>query len=146
MKRIIVCSLLGLLAVIAVYAQTQNATQQEVLNAYRALDQTQVTKDRATMERLMADDYLYTHSNGTVANKAQDIAETISPDSKWTAVKSDDLKVRVYGDVAVITGLGTLTGSAKGYQPGPRRFTDLWVRRNGRWQSIGGQSTLVPAK
>ena len=146
MKRIIVCSLLGLLAVIAAYAQTQNATQQEVLNAYRALDQTQVTKDRATMERLMADDYLYTHSNGTVANKAQDIAETISPDSKWTAVKSDDLKVRVYGDVAVITGLGTLTGSAKGYQPGPRRFTDLWVRRNGRWQSIGGQSTLVSAK
>jgi ketosteroid isomerase-like protein len=103
-------------------------------------------KDRATMERLYAEDYMYTHSNGTVLNKAQEIAESMSPDQAWTAHKSDDLKVRIYGNVAIVTGLSTLTGSSKAYVSGPRRFTEVWVRRNGRWQMVGGQSTLVPAK
>ena len=49
-------------------------------------------------------------------------------------------------DPAVVTGISTLTGSAKGYVSGPRRFTEVWVKRNGRWQMVGGQSTLVPAK
>jgi hypothetical protein len=98
------------------------------------------------MERLMADDYLYHHSNGTVTNKAQEIAETMSAGGNWTGSKFDDLKVRIYGDVAVVTGLHTPTGSMKGYTSGQRRITDLWVRRGGLWLNIGGQTTLVPAK
>jgi ketosteroid isomerase-like protein len=147
MKRIIALTLLGVLFAVPIHAQTPNATEQEVLKASQMLNEANFNKkDRATMERLYADDYMYLHSNGTVNNKAQEIAEYMSPDLKWTAQKSDDLKVRIYGDVAVVTGVSTLTGSAKGYVSGARRFTQLWVRRNGSWQSIGGQSTLVPAK
>ena len=145
--RPVFLTLVAVLAALPAYAQTTKATEQEVLKAYRELDEASlIKKDRATMERLMADDYSYGHSNGSVANKAQDIAENMSPDMKWTASRLDDLKVRIYGDVAVVTGLATLTGSAKGYVSGPRRFTDVWVRRNGRWQSVGGQSTIVPTK
>jgi hypothetical protein len=147
MKQVIALTLLGVLVAAPTYAQTRNATEQEVLKASQVLDEASlIKKDRATMERLYADDYMYLHSNGTVNNKTQEIAEYMSPDLKWTTRKSDDLKVRIYRDVAVVTGLSTLTGSAKGYVSGGRRFTELWVRRNGRWQSVGGQSTLVPAK
>jgi ketosteroid isomerase-like protein len=146
MKRVGVLLLLAVLVTIPAYSQTSNATEQEVLKAFHALDAANIKKDRATMEQLMADDYVYTHSNGTVANKAQDIAETMSPGGNWTASKFDDLKVRMYGDVAVVTGLQTLTGSMKGYVSGPRRITDLWIRRGGRWLNIGGQTTLAPAK
>lgn len=147
MKRGIALTLLGVLVAVPTYAQKRNATEQEVLKATQVLDEASlIKKDRATMERLYADDYMYLHSNGTVNNKTQEIAEYMSPDLKWATRKSDDLKVRIYRDVAVVTGLSTLTGSAKGYVSGARRFTELWVRRNGRWQSVGGQSTLVPAK
>ena len=147
MNRVIALTLLGVLVAVPTYAQKPNATEQEVLKASQVLDEASlIKKDRATMERLYADDYMYLHSNGTVNNKTQEIAEYMSPDLKWTTHKSDDLKVRIYRDVAVVTGLSTLTGSAKGYVSGGRRFTELWVRRNGRWQSVGGQSTLVPAK
>jgi ketosteroid isomerase-like protein len=147
MKRIIALTLLGVLLAVPTYAQKPNAQEQEVLKASEVSNEASlIKKDRATMERLYADDYMYIHSNGTVANKTQDIAASMSPDQAWTAQKSDDLKVRIYGDVAAITGLSTLTGSAKGYDSGARRFTELWVRRNGRWQMVGGQSTLVPAK
>jgi len=136
----------ALFVAIPAVAQKPNANEQEVLKASQTLNEASLLKkDRATMERLYADDYVYTHSNGTVNNKAQEIAEYMSSDMKWTAHKSDNLKVRVYHDVAIVTGLSTLTGSAKGYVSGPRRFTEMWVRRNGRWQTVGGQSTIVPA-
>ena len=146
MNRVGVLTLLAVLATFPAYSQTSNAAEQEVLKAFHELDDANIKKDRATMERLMADDYIYTHSTGTVANKAQDIAETMSPGGNWTASKFDDLKIRIYGDVAVVTGRQTLTGSSKGYVSGPRRITDLWVRRSGRWLNVGGQTTLVPAK
>ena len=147
MKRNIALTLLGVLVAVPTYAQKANAQEQEVLKASQESNEASlIKKDRATMERLYADDYRYIHSNGTVANKSQDIAASLSPDQAWTAYKSDDLKVRTYGDVAVVTGVSTLTGSAKGFASGARRFTEVWVRRNGGWQIVGGQSTLVPAK
>lgn len=129
------------------HAQKESSPEKVVLRSYRQLDSAQlIKKDRATMDRLMASDYLYVHSNGASANKAQDIAENLSATQQWTASKMDEVKVRIYGDVAVITGIQTLSGSAKGYVAGARRFTDIWVKREGRWQTIGGQSTLIPAK
>jgi hypothetical protein len=102
-------------------------------------------KDRATFEPLLADDYVYLHSNGTVTNRTEEIGQTMSADVKWTASTLSNLKVRIYGDAAVVTGVLTHTGSAKGYVGGARLITHLWVKRNGRWQSVGGQSTVVPA-
>jgi ketosteroid isomerase-like protein len=143
----IALALLGALVTVPTYAQAQKAREEAVLKASKELDEASlIKKDRATMERLYASDYMYTHSNGNVLNKTQEIAEAMSPDQAWTAHTSDGMKVRVYGDVAVVTGVSTLTGSAKGYASGPRRFTEIWVKRNGRWQEVGGQSTLVPAK
>jgi ketosteroid isomerase-like protein len=121
--------------------------EQAVTLAYRELNAAEtVKKDRAVMERLLADDYYYVHSNGNVANKAQDIAADMSPDNNWTSSKTDDLQVRVYGHVAVVTGVETLAGTSKGFVPGPRRFTEVWVRQADKtWKCAGGQSTLVPA-
>ena len=145
MKQVIALTLLGVLVAVPTHAQTRNAMEQEVLKAARALEEASLTKkDRGTLERYYADEYVYTHSNGTVLNKAQEIPTIMSPDQAWTAYKIDDLKARIYGNVAIVTGLETLTGSSKAYVSGPRRFTEVWVRRNGRWQMVGGQTTLVP--
>jgi len=146
MTRVVLFGVLAVLAAVPAYSQSAAASNQAVLKEYRALDQAQFKKDRATMERLMASDYSYTHSNGAVNDKTADIKETMSEDIKWTDTKSDDVKVRMYGNVAVVTGEVTLTGTAKNYVPGPRRFTEIWVKRGGRWQNVGGQTTLVPAK
>jgi ketosteroid isomerase-like protein len=146
MKAMMVLAFTAALIGVPASAQSPAAADQEILKLERAYDDAFLKKDRAAMERLLADDFVYVHSNGTMTNRTQEIEETISADVKWTASKLDDLKVRVYGDVAVVTGVQTLTGSAKGYVSGARRFTNVWVRRNGRWQTVGGQSTLAPKK
>jgi ketosteroid isomerase-like protein len=103
-----------------------------------------IKKDRAMLEQIIADDFFYTHSNGSMANKAQEIADTIS--SQWTSSKTDAMKVHVVGDVAIVTGRQVLLGTSKGYASGPRRFMDVFVRRNGKWQVVGGQTTILAAQ
>lgn len=131
----------------AVASEQTSAADKEVLQAMYALAAAADKKDKATLERLYADDYIFHASNGTtVAGKAATIADDLSSDTQWTGRKYDNLKVRIYGDVAVITGSLTLTGSSTRYRTGARHFTDIWVRRDGRWLNVGGQTTLVPGK
>ena len=146
MKRTLAFALLVLLASGRARAQATSATEQEIIKLEQAATDAQFKKDRAALERLLADDYLYTHSNGSVLNKTQEIAESMSSDVQWTDSKLADLKVRIFGDAAVLTGRQTIQGTAKGYVPGPRRITDMFVKRSGRWQWAGGQATLEPTK
>src|SRR5947199_6905501 len=146
MKRTLAFALLVLLASGRARAQATNATEREIIKLEQAATDAQFKKDRPALERLLADDYLYTHSNGSVLNKTQEIAESMSSDVQWTDSKLADLKVRIFGDVAVLTGEQTIQGTAKGYVPGPRRITDIFVRRSGRWQWLGGQATLEPTR
>jgi hypothetical protein len=145
-SRFIVPVLLGLSVASHGSAQTPGGTDREVLKLDQTLLEALVTKDRATFEPLLADDYVYIHSNGTVTNRTEEIAQTMSADQQWTASKLSSLRVRVYGDAAVVTGTLIHTGSAKGYVGGARLITHLWAKLNGRWQNVGGQSTVVPAK
>ncbi len=146
MRWLLVPTLVALSVVSPGAAQAPSATDQTVLKLDRELIDALFTKDRTAFEPLLADDYVYIHSNGTVANREQEIAQTMASDVKWTASKLSGLKIRVYGDAAIVTGTLTHTGSAKGYVGGARLVTHLWVKRNGRWQTVGGQSTVVPAK
>ena len=127
-------------------AAPDGSDEQELMRLEQAYNDAQVTQDRATLERVWADDYVYTHSNGAVMTKAQDIDDTMSGEMTWRAARLDDMKVRKYGDVGVVTGRLVMEGRAVQYASGPRRFTDIFVRRNGQWRLVGGQTTMVPEK
>jgi ketosteroid isomerase-like protein len=135
----------GMLAAQPAAAQAASQVEQEVTKVERTYLDATIKKDRATLARIYGDDYMYTHSNGAVMNKAQDIADAVSSDAKWTSYSLEDTKVRVFGDVAVLTAKLTLNGTSKGYVPGPRREIDIFVKRNGAWQLVGGQTALIPA-
>ncbi len=137
--------LLAVMTTTTAYAQSAAAVEKEVLQALYAADQADEKRDKAALERLIADDYLWHASNGTIQTKAQSIAETMAGGTTWTERKYDGLKVRVYGDMAVVTGTMTLSGKSATYRTGPRLATRLFIRRDGRWQDLGGQGTLVPA-
>jgi len=118
MKRTLVVALLGLLASSRAWAQTTRAAEQDIIKLEQTVTDAQFKKDRAALERLLADDYLYTHSNGSVLNKAQEITESMSSEVRWTDSKLADLKVRIFGDAAVLTGRQTIQARPKGMSPG----------------------------
>ena len=78
--------------------------------------------------------------------KAQDLARVKNSSTASPSVLSD-MKVHVYGDTAVVTGVNTTNWTADGKQVvGPIRFTDVFVKREGRWQVVASHGSKVAKK
>ncbi len=108
--------------------------------------QADLKKDIAWYERHTADECISTSGRtGKVTNKAEDLADAKDPASVVTSENIEVRQVQVYGDVAVATGKYAVKGKDKG-GPFDRQglFTDVWVKRDGRWQVAASHSSLIP--
>lgn len=121
-------------------------TAREVLAVEQAWTSAHLCSDRATIERLMADDYVKIQPDGSVVQRAEALASFVPEERSWEVAKGDQYDVRVYGDTAVVIGRWTAQGVNHGkrftYQA---RFLSLYVRRDGVWQMVAEQSTEIPA-
>ena len=104
-----------------------------------------VTKaDVAALEAVTSDDYTLIDRNGRVRDKAQTMSAIKTGDIKITSNEVSDLKVRVYGDTAVVTGRADTKGTIGGRDvSGPMLFTRVYVKKSGRWQSVAFQQTAI---
>jgi len=103
-----------------------------------------VRGDVAALEKLTTDDYTFINRNGQLAGKAQTMSALKSGDIKITANEVSDLNVRVYGNTAVVTGRTDTKGTMAGRDiSGPLLFTRVYVKKDGRWQSVAFQQTPV---
>ncbi|HEY7476022.1 MAG TPA: nuclear transport factor 2 family protein [Vicinamibacterales bacterium] len=104
-----------------------------------------LTKNPALLDPLLAADFTSVGSDGTVGDKPQMLADV--KNSAIDGCTNEDVKVRVYGDAAVVTG--RLVLSATKVNPPVRNrqilFTDTFIRRNERWQSVASHATLAAA-
>ena len=70
-----------------------------------------------------------------------------SGENKVESQTLGEMKVRVFGDVAIVTGSDDEKSSFKGKDiSGHYVWTDVFVKRNGQWQAVASQGTLVPPK
>jgi len=98
--------------------------------------------DTVALSRLLAPDFVEISRFGTVRTRADNIGDIGSGALHLTAVKYDSLNVRIYGDVAVLTGIADNTGTMRGFPfSGRIRYTRVFVRRDGRWQAVLMQQT-----
>jgi ketosteroid isomerase-like protein len=106
-------------------------------------------RDVAGFGRVLSDDAVMTSPDGTPQTKAQLLADVKSGDLVIESSEISDMKVRVYGDAAVVTYSTTDKGKYKKQDiSGRYRWTDVFVRRGGTWQIVSGQGTPIqpPAK
>ena len=100
--------------------------------------------DTAALDKMTADDYMLTDVNGKMRSKSETMEAIKSGAIKLTSNDIDDVKVHVYGNAAVVTGRSTAKGTIDGKEmEGPVRFTRVYVRRNGTWQSVAFQQTRI---
>jgi ketosteroid isomerase-like protein len=96
------------------------------------------------LERLWADDLVVTVPNMPVMDKTESLAFVRSGKMKFQVYKTSDLRIRVYGDAAVVTGQLERTRSAnRGEFEDDWRFTKVYVRRSGRWQVVAWHGSPV---
>ena len=107
-----------------------------------------VKKDTAKMLSMGTPDCWFTDSAGQIIALKRFVADVKSGVYTVQSMHIDDLKVRVYGDSAVVFGLETEKSRYKGKDAsGQYRFVDTWLKRNGQWLCAASGNTLVtPAK
>jgi len=123
------------------------SAEQELIKLEEEWANAWVKMDYAFFDRIEADDYTWTAPWGEVWTKARDLALLKSGDSVITSWVLSDMKVRVYGDAAVVTGRATVKEMYKGKDVSDQyQWTDTWVKRAGQWKCVAGHSSVIAKK
>ena len=147
MKKTLMWCLIGLLSLgSAAWSQAQQTGGIE--KAVAALEeqwlQSQKTNNPDLVAPLLADKFVNTGSDGKVMNKAASLANAKA--TKYDIAEYEDVKVTVFGDTAIATGLFTAKGTDPSGKPLDmrERFTDTWVKMpNGKWQCVASHGSPV---
>ena len=112
----------------------------------RDIGDANVRRDKAFFERIEADEFVFIDSGGGMTTKAEDVASLDKPagETRLVSYVPTEMTVRVYGKTAVVTGLVTSTYKNADREIVVRsRFTDVFVKRDGRWQLVAGHSSRL---
>ena len=102
-------------------------------------------RDRTTIERLIAPDWAVTHIEGRRLTRAAVFQMMFGSDVTQSEPSTvDEVDVRLFGDAAVVTGRTHARGTQAGVPYDiTLRFTDVFVRRDARWQAVASHAAEV---
>jgi ketosteroid isomerase-like protein len=116
--------------------------QEEILKMGREFEQAMIKNDAHAMARFLHDDWTIIDPDGGIIDKERFLAVIKSGELTHEAMKSEDVKVRIYGDTAVVTALTATTGAYNGQKfTTQERATDVLVKTAGQWQTVSSQLT-----
>lgn len=102
-----------------------------------------VRRDSATFERLLDPEFVYTE-NDRLESRTDVLHDVIHGADTVTAAHNEDMVVHCFGTTAVVTGWLVTEGRGGGRGFVRRyRFTDTWMRRNGRWRIVAAEDYLA---
>lgn len=124
-----------------------NTVTEEILALERDIMNAIKNKDAATLEPMLADDFVYRTHFGAESDKAEFLKAIAAFPVEIIALRGEELKVNVYGETAVLTGLQL----AEARPPEGKAeesvvaFTDVFIRREGRWLMVLGYGVELPS-
>ena len=133
---------------VAILAKTQTGSaEQEVIKLENEWGDALIKHDPAPIDKMLADDFIGTTPEGAVYTKAQLLEGVKSSKENYISMVDDEVKVHVYGDAAVISARNTITMRVEGKETSfQERYTDTWVKRDGRWKCVAGHNSMIPQK
>ncbi len=108
-------------------------------------DRAIVAKDRAAIEANMADDFRQIDGAGNVETKASFVDGLVAPELTIDPYAVEDFEIRLYGDVALLSGRTRMSGTYAGAAFHTHyRYIDIYVRRSGEWKIVSVQISRIP--
>ena len=153
LSRTLAGATIALLAVITLTAAPRGqaakaaaGAEEAVLKADNARFDAMTKADGAALEKLLADELSYTHSNAQVQDKAAFISDIKSGKIKYLTVEPTDQKARIFGNMAIVTGGASVHVVQNGNDLTFKiRYTNAHINRGGAWQMVAWQATRLPA-
>jgi ketosteroid isomerase-like protein len=106
--------------------------------------QAQLSNNIPEVDRLLADDYLGISANGTLETKADELTRRRSGTLHITQLELSDIKVRIYGDTAVVTSKAELVGKDGDRDiSGRYRYTRVYSNRMGQWRIVSFEASRI---
>lgn len=128
----------------AVINSGDEGTIREILELERECREASLHRDADFSQRTLADDYVAITPLGQVTTKQDTLSARKSGQLRYESIDISDMVVRVYGDMAVVTARADVKGHQLGEDfSGPYRYTRVWIRRSGRWQTVSYQATVT---
>ena len=102
--------------------------------------------DTDALGELMREDFVLTHSDGRVEDKASYLADLREGSRVNHVIENFDVELRLHPDVAIVTGRTLQRGvGSTGPFEGQFRFTRVWLKRDGSWRLAASHSSRLPA-
>ena len=139
-----VCYVLLVLGWFGQAAAQSDPRESKLVVLERLWNEAQVNRDSASLDALVAERFVNTEYDGEVSDKTKFLSDIKDPLFKPTAATIQSVKVNLFGETAVITGVYRTKGT---YQGKPYdhlgRFTDTWIAENGKWQCVASHTSLL---
>jgi ketosteroid isomerase-like protein len=124
-------------------AQQTSADGAKVLALEKKWTESYKQRDIGILSSLLAEDFIITIEDGSTFGKAGYISHSADSSVRVDVAELSDLKVRMHGNTAVVTGAYHERGSSKGKDYEYRdRLTDVWMKAGGKWQVIASHYSL----
>ena len=102
-------------------------------------------KNAEKLGDILADGWVGLGWDGKTSNKAKALADLKAPGNSLDSFEMGPMKVRIFGNTAVVTGSDTEKSAENGKDTsGKYIWTDVFVKQNGKWRAVASQSTKVP--
>jgi ketosteroid isomerase-like protein len=102
-------------------------------------------KDAGKLGEILADSWVGLGWDGKTTDKAKNLAELKAPGNSLDNFEMGPMKVRLFGNTAVVTGSDTEKSAENGKDTsGKYIWTDVFVKQNGKWRAVASQNTKLP--
>ncbi len=114
-----------------------DSAREELIGVANEWDRAMVENNAEAIGRYMADDWTIIGPDGSVGDKATFLGLVKSGTLSHDVMESEDLRIRIYGDTAVVTARGVSGGKFQG-QPfrEVERSSCVFVRQEGQWRCV----------
>jgi ketosteroid isomerase-like protein len=135
--------LLALLA-LPLIVESSDADREAVLRVEQEWQQALIAADVKALDRIYVETMIYTHSNGSVDDKASYIAKLKSGESVYKSMTRDDIKVQIFGDAAIVTchwRVSSVSGTTVNNTNA--RYLHFYTKQKGQWRMVAHQATRI---
>ena len=125
-------------------SRAHSSDEVELIRLERVWNDAHVNGDADALDGLWAEDLTVTVPNMQVITKQSAIAIARSGRVKFKRYETSDVRVRLYGDAAVLTGIVERTRVLNGQDVNDKwRFTKMYIRRAGKWQVVAWHASTI---
>ena len=117
--------------------KTLRALEQKLCAAFR-------TGNADLIGQIEDDNYTLTSSTAKVTGRTDDMAEAKNNEPHYDVFDNHDVKLRFYGDTAILNGITSVKGTSAGKPfAADFQYTDTWIKRDGQWKLVASHATRI---